>query len=208
MKNKFLSGLFALCLLVLGGRVQAQSYDKIQYDVRKSLEQAAEKQAIGFEPGLSDSLSRLYLGMVQQLDKVQADTQAMARLADTTRMLKVFEKYTKALAREKRFVPDIRRLAFKQLGLKRSSRVIQEESFEIKLINEYPRVHFTRYRDYSEAQVYVDSRRLGLLDEFKNGLILGSNRDFLVELRTAEGLLCSQMVRLKKGEVFDFSCEP
>lgn len=208
MKKIVLTGLFALGFLIPAWVVQAQSPEKIRLEIRESLEEAAEKQAIGFEPEVSDSLTQLYLNLVHQLDSIQADTQVITRLTDTTSMLKVFEKYTRALAKEKRFVPNIRRLAFKQLGFKLSRNMVQEEGFEIKLINEYPRVQFTRYRDYSQAQVYVNSKRLGVLEEFKNGLILGSNRDFLVELHTAGGLLCSRMVRLKKGEVLDFSCDP
>lgn len=208
MKNTGIIGLFVLWLIYPAGGVQAQNWDPAPTEVRETLEKAAQKQAIGLEQEMTDSLTQLYLTLMQQIDSMQADTQRITRLADSVRMLGVFEKYTRALAKEKRYVPDIRQLAFKELGLKQGREMVREESFEIKLINEYPRVQFTRYRDYSQAQVYVNNKRLGVLEDFKNGLILGSNRDFLVELHTEGGLLCSQVVRLKKGEVLDFSCVP
>lgn len=208
MKKAGIIGLFALWVFYPAGGVQSQTLEQAPLEVRETLEKAAEKQAIGLEQEVSDSLTQLYLNLVYQLDSIKADTQLITRLVDSVRMLEIFEKYTRALAREKRFVPDIRRLAFKGLGLKKSREMVREENFELKLINEYPRVQFTRYRDFSQAQVYVNSKRIGVVEEFKNGLILGSNRDFWVELHTADGLLCAQRVRLKRGEVFDFSCEP
>jgi hypothetical protein len=208
MKKAGIIGLFALWVFYPAGGAQSQTWEQAPLEVRETLEKAAEKQAIGLEQEVSDSLTQLYLNLMQRVDSLQHDALVKARLADSVRMLGVFEKYTRALAREKRFVPDIRRLAFKGLGLRKSREMVREESFELKLINEYPRVQFTRYRDFSQAQVYVNSKRIGVVEEFKNGLILGSNRDFWVELHTADGLLCAQRVRLKRGEVFDFSCEP
>jgi hypothetical protein len=208
MNKIVLSGIFALWLIYPSGGVQAQNWEPAPTEVLETLEKAAEKQAIGLDQEVSDSLTQLYLNLMQRIDSMQHDALVKARLADSVRMLEVFEKYTRALAKEKRYVPDIRWLAFKRLGLKQSRKMVREERFEIKLMNEYPRVQFTRYRDFSQAQVYVNSKRIGVVEEFKNGLILGSNRDFWVELHTADGLLCAQRVRLKRGEVFDFSCEP
>ncbi|PKP08056.1 MAG: hypothetical protein CVU09_17560 [Bacteroidetes bacterium HGW-Bacteroidetes-4] len=208
MKKIVLSGLFALLVIYPACRIQSQTWELAPLEVRETLEKAAQKQAIGLEQEMSDSLTQLYLNLVHQLDSMQADTQVITHLVDTTSMMEVFEKYTKALAKEKRFVPNIRRLAFKQVGFKQSRSMVQEEGFELKLINEYPRVQFTRYLAYGEVQVYVDDKLKGPVSLMKKGLIMPSNRDSWVELRKAGELLCAQRVRLKRGEVFDFSCEP
>lgn len=112
MKKIVLCGFFFIWFLLSVWVVKAQNPEKISIELRESLEQAASNQAIGFEPEVSDSLIQMYLNLVHQLGSMQADTQLITRLTDTTSMLRVFEKYTRALAKEKRFVPDIRRLAF------------------------------------------------------------------------------------------------
>jgi hypothetical protein len=116
MKNTGIIGLFALWLIYPAGGVQSQTWEQAPIEVRETLEKAAEKQAIGLEQEVSDSLTQLYLNLMQQMDSMQNDALVKARLADSVRMLEVFEKYTRALAKEKRFVPDIRRLAYKGLG--------------------------------------------------------------------------------------------